>query len=457
MSTSYRPIFHFSPLLGWMNDPNGLVYSKGLWHLFYQHEPNQTQHGPMHWGHAVSRDLVSWEHWPIGLYPDKLGTIWSGSAAVHTRLDGTQELVAAFTQDDAGRGQIQSIAFSDDEGRSWKTHENNPVLTSKRPDFRDPKIFRHGDGWIMAVSGGHEAHFYGSSNLTDWTLLSTFPSPQPGWIWECPDLLQVDGEWILIVSFIVPGGLVAEGSRTHYWIGDFDGARFTPRTEPLVLSFGPDDYAAVSWSDAPHNRKLIIGWMSHWAYAGRTPTEDENWRGAMTLPRELSLHNGTLRQQPPPELLALRGQPVPLGSGDIAFEGEAYEIEAEIQVSSSGQSPVGFRLRVGKGEATQVLYEPSTGELCLDRTRSGQVDFHPEFAASFRAPLEVADGILKLRIFVDRCSVEVFAQDGALYGAALVFPSEGSLGLEFIGDAARVQRAVIYPCISREAPHTASG
>ena len=445
MSTLYRPLFHFSPPQGWMNDPNGLVYFKGWWHLFYQHEPSQLQHGPMHWGHAVSRDLTRWEHWPIAIYPDHLGTIWSGSAAVHSGEAATQ-LVACFTQSDTKLGQIQSLAFSGDEGRTWRSYPQNPVLTSERPDFRDPKIFRHEDQWVMVVSGGHEAHFYASPNLTDWTLLSTFPSPQIGWIWECPDLIEVNGQWILLVSFIVPNGVVAAGSRTHYWIGEFDGTHFVPRTGPHTLSFGPDDYAAVSWSDAPDNRTVIIGWMSHWSYANQTPTQDENWRGAMTLPRELSIEDGSLRQLPPRELLSQRGaaKGISFDENGIAFEGEAYEIEAEIEMANLEAAEVGFHLRVGQNEVTKVLYHPAQGELSIDRTQSGHSDFHPQFAGSFRAPLVVPEGILKLRIFIDRCSVEVFAQDGALYGAALIFPSASSQGIEFLGRGARIKHGAIY-------------
>ena len=433
-----------------MNDPNGLVYYKGLWHLFYQHQPVQLHHGPMHWGHAVSSDLTRWEHWPIAINPDYLGTIWSGSVAVHVRDDGTEGLVAFYTQSETERGQIQSIAFSQDEGKTWQPCDKNPVLDSERPDFRDPKVFRHGDQWIMAISGGHEAHFYGSFNLTDWTLLSTFPTPQERWIWECPDLLQVDGRWILIVSFIVPGGEVAAGSRTQYWIGEFDGTRFTPQSEMHTLSFGPDDYAAVSWSDTPDNRKIIIGWMSHWNYANHTPSHEENWRGAMTLPRELSVKKGTLRQLPPHELSSLRGEAISFQDGNIAFEGEAYEIEAEIDMTNLSQGEVGFHLRISKDEVTKVLYRPaqsetSQGELSIDRTRSGQSDFHPQFAGDFRGPLKVENGILKLRIFVDRSSVEVFAQDGILYGAALIFPSAESHSIEFVGEGAQLNLAIFYP------------
>jgi len=446
MSIRFRPRFHFSPPSGWMNDPNGLVYSQGWWHLFYQHEPHQLKHGPMHWGHAASRDLFNWEARPIAFYPDELGTIWSGSAAQYEQEDGAAPtLVACYTQADTPRGQIQSLAFSRDGGTTWAPSPRNPVLTSQRPDFRDPKIFRHGQEWRMVVSGGHEAHFYASPDLLNWTLLSTFPSPHAGWIWECPDLLEVDGQWVLLVSFIIPDGGVTAGSQTHYWIGDFDGTRFHPHSEMRRLSFGPDDYAAVSWSDAPDARKVLIGWMSQWGYADRLPTEGENWRGAMTLPRELSLVDGVLRQNPPRELRALRGEAIAFDESGLDAHGETFEIEAEIDVSNLRAPEVGFHLRVGPDEATKVLFNVAEGTLTLDRTRAGQSDFHPEFATAFSAPLALQDGIFHLHLFVDRCSVEVFAGEGALYGAALIFPSPQSQGIAFIGEGAHVRRGVFTP------------
>ena len=430
-----------------MNDPNGLVYFQGWWHLFYQHEPNQLVHGPMHWGHAKSRDLAHWEHRPIALYPDELGTIWSGSIAVD---DGGEResprLVACFTQAQTPRGQIQSLAFSEDAGTNWQFYEGNPVLTSERPDFRDPKIFWHRGRWIMVVSGGHEAHFYASTDLVQWNFLSSFPAPHANWIWECPDLIEVNGQWLLLVSFIVPGAPVTQGCFTHYWIGDFDGQRFAPQSGPHLLSFGPDDYAAVSWSDAPDERKILIGWMSQWGYAASTPTADENWRGALTLPRELFIEDEILKQRPPRELHALRGAAIAFDQTNFSIEGDAYELEAEIDISSLTSETVGFHVRVGAGQATQILFSPARGELVLDRTQSGQSDFHADFGAAFRAPLAVQDGVLKLHLFVDRCSVEVFAQDGALYGAALIFPDAQSRGIEFVGEGAVIKRGVFYAC-----------
>lgn len=441
MKSLYRPLYHFSPPRGWANDPNGLVWHDAWWHLFYQHAPS-VDAGAMHWGHAASRDLSHWQHFPIALYPDANGVIFSGSAAGRQVENGADELVACFTYASENR-QTQGLAFSRDGGTTWEKPAANPVLEFHRPDFRDPKIFRHENRWIMVVTAGPELHFYASPDLFDWTLLSTFPAPFEVWTWECPDLFPLGDAWVLSASFIVPGSSPRDGSGTRYFLGDFDGTRFTARREPQRVSFGPDDYAAITWNDAPDGRRILLGWMSHWAYAQQTPTGEEGWRGAMTLPRELSLHGDTLLQNPPRELLARRGEATSFDENDLDFRGDAYEIEAEIDLAELTENEVGFALRVGESEATRVFYDVTRGELCLDRTRAGRSDFHAEFAGAWRAPLHI-EGALKLRIFVDRCSVEVFAQGGALYGAALIFPSATSCGVSFEGRGARIRRGVIY-------------
>lgn len=442
MQSNFRPIFHFSPPQGWTNDPNGLVWHDGWWHLFYQHMPTETHWGPMHWGHAASRDLTHWEARPIALYPDELGGIFSGSAAVND--DARGELVACFTHA-SETSQSQSLAFSRDGGDTWGKYADNPVLTLERPEFRDPKVFRHNGLWLMIVAAGFEAQLYASPDLLDWQLLSTVAAPQRDWVWECPDLFEVDGQWILIASFIRPGSKPASGNGTYYFLGEFDGATFTPHGAPRPLSFGPDDYAAVSWGNAPGDARIIIGWMSHWFYAAATPTESEGWRGAMTLPRELSLRDGNLLQNPPRVLAAQRGEKLSFDDNALSFRGDAYEFEAEIDVSQLTQPQAGFRLRIGDGEATRVFYDAAREELGIDRTQSGQVDFHDGFSGVWKAPLALKNGVLKLHVFVDKCSVEVFAQGGALYGAALIFPSPQSLGIEFFGDGARVVHGAIYP------------
>ena len=445
MTRSYRPVFHLSPTRGWMNDPNGLVWHNGRWHLFYQHAPDHVCWDPgMHWGHAVSHDLSHWEHWPIALYPDELGAIFSGSAAVREERREEGELVACFTHAHE-RGQIQSLAFSRDEGKTWNKYEGNPVLAIDRRDFRDPKIFRYGPEWRMIIAAGFEAQVYASSNLTEWTFLSTFPSPVPGCTWECPDLIELDGQWILIASLILPNSLPKDGNNSRFWLGNFDGFTFTAESGPHALSLGPDDYAAVSWNNVPDRRKVIIGWMCHWTYANQTPTQDEGWRGVMTMPRVLSVKNGALMQKPPEEFRKRRGEPILITEEGIVFRFQAFEIELEVDLTQLRAAEVGIRFRNDADESVQIIYNHESGEICIDRMLSGKTDFHKDFAGVFRAPLPIENNSLKLSTFVDSCSVEVFAQDGLLYGAALVFPSASWRTIEFIGEGARIEHGTLYP------------
>ena len=352
----YRPLYHFSPARGWMNDPNGLVWHNGRWHLCYQHAPDHVCWDPgMHWGHAVSHDLTKWEHWPVALYPDELGAIFSGSAAVREGPGEEGELVACFTHAHK-RGQVQSLAFSRDEGKTWTKYEGNPVLAVDRADFRDPKIFRYSSDWRMIIAAGFEAQIYSSSNLTEWTFLSTFPSPVPGCTWECPDLIDLDGQWILIASLILPNSLPKDGNNSRFWLGNFDGVTFIAQSGPHALSLGPDDYAAVSWSNVPDRRKVIVGWMSHWTYANQTPTQDEGWRGIMTMPRVLSVSNGALVQRPPEEFLKRRGEPILITEEGIACRFQAFEIELEVGLTQLRAAEVGIRVRNDAEELVQIVY-----------------------------------------------------------------------------------------------------
>ena len=440
MPSQFRPIFHFAPPAGWCNDPNGLIFHADWWHLFYQLTPESLKSGPKYWGHAVSRDLSSWQNRPVALAPDELGTIFSGSAVYDAAND---RMVACFTHDAPGR-QVQSLAFSSDAGLTWRKYDGNPVLTSPRADFRDPKVFRHNSQWIMIVAAAFEAQIYASPDLVNWTLRSTFAAPRPDWIWECPDLIRVGEQWVLSGSMIRPGASTADGNGTFYWIGDFNGEQFIAHSEMRALSFGPDDYAAVSWSGAPDERALIIGWMNHWHYAEATPSAAENWRGAMTLPRELSLVDGALHQNPPPEMGARRGAPIALTSPMTDVSSEAYELEATLDLSQLAEGVAGIRLHFGDDSA-RVFYDAATRELVLDRGEAGATDFHASFVKACRVPLELNDNKLELRIFVDRCSVEVFAQGGLLYGAMLVFPAPGARRVEVFGVGAILKSGAIYP------------
>ncbi len=464
---AHRPQFHFTPETGWMNDPNGLVYYAGEYHLFYQFFPDSVDHrGPKHWGHAVSLDLVHWQHLDIALYPDHLGDIWSGSAVVDWNdSSGFQAgdesvLVAIFTHFDRGRQQ-QSIAYSNDRGRSWTRYPDNPVLPNPGiRDFRDPKVFWHeGAGrWVMILAAGDRVRIYTSPDLKEWTFASDFGELEGahGGVWECPDLfpLAVDGDadrikWVMLVS--VQHGAPNGGSGTQYFIGDFDGQRFTNSHAPDSihwLDYGRDNYAGVSFADVPqaHERRIVIGWMSNWSYAGAVPTSP--WRGAMTIPRELALvyaESGQpqLVSRPGAALLGLRGayfkgqaQSV---SGKVDFpignqlSSGAFEILVQVELGTA--SEFGLVVKNQRGDKTVVGYQVAAERLFVDRRVSGVVDFSPDFAPHLStAPLSLSPGTetnsVTLRIFVDRSSIEVFANDGRVVITESIFPHSEHNGLE---------------------------
>ncbi|MDR9852500.1 glycoside hydrolase family 32 protein [Paenibacillus sp. VCA1] len=461
-----RGVYHFSPKENWMNDPNGMVYFKGTYHLFYQHHPFGTTWGPMHWGHAISKDLVTWEELPVALAPDEHGMIFSGSAVVDwnntTGFFGDEPgLVAIFTHHVEGEGsqppvQYQSIAYSTDEGQTWTKYEGNPVLRHDAViDFRDPKVFWHESSaqWVMIVACGQSVCLYRSPNLKEWTLSSEFGEGIGfhGGVWECPDLfpLPVEGtdgqtRWVMLVS-IGDHPDFMEGSRTQYFIGDFDGERFIPdvcsRKTIRWVDYGRDNYAGVSWSDIPaeDGRRLFIGWMSNWKYANLTPTD--GWRGAMTIVRELRLREidgeAALVQQPARELEAYRKPVVSLKSVDAAAAAkqlsglrmESFEIDALIGLSDSSQGRIAFKVRTGTSEETVIGYDAIAKEVYVDRTRSGMADFHPAFAGRHSAVLKDTSGLLKLRIFIDRSSVEVFAGGGQVVLTDLIYPDDTSMGM----------------------------
>ena len=473
-SEKYRPQFHFTPPANWMNDPNGMVYFEGEYHLFYQYYPHGTTWGPMHWGHAVSTDLAHWEHLLIALEPDEHGYIFSGSAVVDWEdttgfFGGKPGLVAIFTHalrvgDTDQYKQTQSLAYSSDKGRTWTKYEGNPVLRNEQiTDFRDPKVFWHAPAkrWVMSIAAGDRIQFYTSANLKDWSYASEFGAEEGSHegVWECPDLIElpVDGnadktKWVLIVS-IAEKAEYPEGSRTQYFIGHFDGTRFTSELAQetvLWLDHGRDNYAGVTWSDVqrPNGAKLFIGWMSNWKYANVTPTV--TWRSAMTVPRDLTLKTGRsgirLVQTPITELQQLRqgsqaweDVQVQPGHNLLAdVHADLYEIECEVEVGDA--SEFGFKVRTSEREETVIGYNAVEQKLFLDRTRSGETDFHPLFACKHGVPLEPVNGLVKLHLFVDRSSVEVFANDGETVLTDQIFPDPSSTGVELYvtGGAARV-------------------
>ncbi len=461
-----RPAFHFTPPANWLNDPNGLVFLDGEYHLFYQHHPHSTDWGPMHWGHAISRDLLHWEHLPIAIFPDEAGMIFSGSAVVdwqNTAGFGAKALIAIYTcHHEPGHHETQSLAYSFNQGRTWAKYSGNPVIPNHGlRDFRDPKVFWHVDHWVMCLSTGSSILFYASPNLKDWARMGSFGAGYGSHdgVWETPDLFQlpVTGSrhtrWVLTVG--VGDGGPAGGSATQYFIGHFDGATFISENPPetvLWMDYGPDFYAPQSWNDEPRQRRILTAWMSNWQYARTTPLD--GWRGAFTLPREAGLlqtPNGIRLMQKPLEALeTLRkslfyAENLLLRPGEnplSGISGDCLEIATEIVLPA----PVfGFRLRVGADEETVITCSAAAQTIRLDRSRSGQVNFHQAFAAIHTAPLPLGE-TLTLSIFIDRSSIEIFAQNGRLVITESIFPSETSLGLEIFteGDATQVKSLKIY-------------
>ena len=417
----------------------------------------------MHWGHAVSRDLVAWEEWPIALAPDELGTIYSGSASLAD--DG--KIVACFTHH-SENGEAQSLAFSGDGGRNFEKFAGNPVLTSDSKDFRDPKIWKMGQSWKMIVAAGRVAQIFSSPDLVSWTLESEFPAPHDEWIWECPDLFLLDGKWVLLASFVVPSA----PHEALFWLGEFDGKRFSPGSEPQKLSFGPDDYAAVSFNNAPDGRRILIGWMSNWAYAAKTPTENDGFRGAMTLPRELSIRDGKLCQNPVREIEKYRGAPVDLSGAVISTNPEnapfrhsisgACDVELEIETGFNDALELDFFFGAPQKIAEKNVW-PEDRDLSLflenhrgayrarlDREGFGRAEqFAPRWAyEAFGAKRET----FKVRVLVDNCSLEIFL-DNEHYGAFLVFPDAPlcAIGLsqtwfaEDVEQTTKIVSGKIYP------------
>ena len=456
----HRPQYHFSPQENWMNDPNGMVYYEGEYHLFYQYYPDSTVWGPMHWGHAVSEDMVHWEHLPIALYPDEHGCIFSGSAVVDWNnttglgVDGKPPLVAIYTYHNfdkekakTGDHQTQGIAYSNDKGRTWEKFKGNPVLPNKDKifDFRDPKVIWHeaSKKWVMVLAAKDRLHIYNSPNLIDWSFTSEFGEGEGnhGGVWECPDLfpLKIKGsdktKWVLIQS--IGEGNPQGGSGTQYFIGDFDGKTFvndnSPQTE-LWLDNGKDNYAGVTWSDVPESdgRRLFIGWMSNWQYATIVPTE--KWRSAMTLPREIQLvetKDGLrVTSTPVKELQKLRQSTrtyesidsVKYAMADFEKDGGLYELEIDFKKPSSGRVTIKFEN--GEMEHVTVYYDAETNEYGIDKSKSGNIKFHSEFGFLHSVQRESDSDNIKMQIFIDHSSIELFADDGRTVMTEIFFTSK---------------------------------
>ncbi len=463
----YRPQFHFSPEEKWMNDPNGMVYFNGEYHLFYQHHPFGTTWGPMHWGHAVSNDMIHWEHLPIALHPDEHGDIFSGSVVVDWNNtsgffnDTEPGLVAIYTS--AGKYpesdrpcQTQSIAYSINNGRTWMKYEGNPVLSNPDViDFRNPKVFWHKETckWIMVIASGQTITIYTSTNLKNWEFASEF-GHQAGshdGVWECPDLfeLEVDGnpeqqKWVLFVS-IGDNPRFKEGSRTQYFVGSFDGTTFVndnKKETVLWLDYGRDNYAGVCWSDIPveDGRRIYIGWMSNWRYANVVPTKE--WRSAMTLPRELSLKTSEegvrIVQHPVKEMdtikkatIEYKGLTVESASTvRIPLKNQLNEIVLTFEQCDAGKFDI--VIQHSETDKTVVIYDFVKKMLLVDRSDSGEVGFSESFSIVQEAPLKPENNKVKLQMFVDTSSIEIFANDGQSVITSLIYPSDGKKELVLV-------------------------
>jgi fructan beta-fructosidase len=445
----YRPQIHFSPKEKWMNDPNGMVYYKNIYHLFFQYYPDSTVWGPMHWGHATSTDMVHWKQQPIALYPDKLGYIFSGSAVVDVHntsgfgKNGKVPLVAIFTHHDpkgekAGRNdyQNQSLAYSLDDGKTWTKYDHNPVLKNMGiRDFRDPKVswYEAGKKWIMTLATQDRISFFSSPNLKDWTRESEFGKELGGHggVWECPDLFTLDDHgkkiWVLLVS-INPGGPNG-GSATQYFIGHFDGHEFTSdQKDTRWIDYGPDDYAGVTWSNTGE-RRIFLGWMSNWWYGTSVPTK--KWRSAMTVPRELSLRqiNGSyyLSSMPVKELNSLEGKTTHLNDIDARnfdLGKQIGKVSGPAHLYLDGDQLDNFSIVLSNdaGEKLVIGYDKNANRYFIDRTASGQVLFAKNFAGRHTAPRVSSATGLDLHLVIDKASVELFADEGLAVMTEIFFP-----------------------------------
>ncbi|MBD5300962.1 MAG: DUF4980 domain-containing protein [Bacteroides sp.] len=470
----YRPAFHHTPLYGWMNDPNGMFYKDGVWHLYYQYNPYGSKWQNMTWAHSTSTDLVNWEHHPNAIEPNGLGSVFSGSCIVdknNTAGFGKDEIIALYTS--AGINQMQSLAHSSDNGETFEIYPGNPVITLES-EARDPNMFWNEETkeWnlLLAHALDHEMLIFTSPDLKTWTLQSSFGKglgAQDG-VWECPDLFQLpvngtdEKKWVLICN-LNPGGVFG-GSATQYFVGDFDGKTFTVDTPASGtvptkwMDFGKDHYATVSWSDAPDDRRVVIGWMSNWQYAAEVPTKQ--FRSANTLPRDISLFRGDdgeyyISTLPSPEVNALRDKKVTaVKSKSIGKNPLKYPLptandgicEIDLTVTATKNTPVSITLSNAKGEHCDMVFNPADCTFSFDRTESGLTDFSQDFPAKVSAPTLRNSNSQSIRIFVDRSSIEVFDTDGNFVMTNLVFPTEAysTVSLAADGGKATLNSMEIY-------------
>ena len=419
-----NPVYHHTPAWGWMNDPNGMFYKDGVWHLYFQYNPYGSQWENMTWGHSTSTDLIHWTFQGAPIEADAWGTVFSGSAVVdhnNTAGFGKGAVVAMYTS--AGENQTQSIAYSNDNGQTFTKYDGNPVLTSNTPDYRDPHVFWNEDikRWNMIMAEGQHMDIYSSADLKEWKLESQFGAEygNHGGVWECPDLMKMkvrgtdQYKWMLLCN-INPGGPFG-GSATQYFVGQFDGHKFTCESAPEVtkwMDYGKDHYATVTFDNAPDGRRVAMAWMSNWQYANQVPTMQ--YRSANSVPRDLDLYEYQGQTYcgvtPSPELAAAR----PKKATKTLTEA------CEMVVTLKGNATI--TLANDKGEQVVMTYDEKSRTFAMDRTKSGQKEFSDDFAALTVAP--VHGKMSQLRLFIDRSSIEAFDADGKMAMTNLVFPTK---------------------------------
>ena len=456
---TYRPVYHHTPVYGWMNDPNGMFYKDGVYHLYFQYNPYGSMWGNMTWGHSTSTDLTHWTYEGTAIVPDAWGAIFSGSCVVdkdNTAGFGKGAVVAFYTSAKStpwGDIQSQSMAYSLDNGKTFIKYEHNPILTSTERDFRDPKVFWYAPGkhWVMMLAVGQEMQIYSSGNLKEWKKESSFGAMQGahGGVWECPDLVEVavegskEKKWVLICN-LNPGGPFG-GSAAQYFVGSFDGKKFVNEspTQTKWLDWGKDNYATVTWSNAPAGRCIALGWMSNWQYANNVPTTQ--YRSANTLARDLTLYRAGgelyLKSKPSPEIKKARAEEKKISTFEVKGNYEvaslladkkgAYEIEMTIE--NKGTSKIDFSLMNEKGEKVAMYYDVVRKQFVMDRSASGIVGFSRDFPAVTVAPVRNTDQI-HLRLFIDRSSVEAFGEEREYVMTNLVFPAEPYNRMVFSSD-----------------------
>ena len=470
----YRPAYHHTPLYGWMNDPNGMFYKDGVWHLYYQWNPYGSKWQNMTWGHSSSTDLVNWNHHPAAIEANGLGAVFSGSSVVDTENTagfGKNAVVALYTSADLS--QIQSIAHSVDHGHTFEIYPGNPVITLES-EARDPNMFwdTANNRWVLSLAHAldHEMLFFTSPDLKNWTLQSAFgkgKGAQDG-VWECPDLfkLKVDGtdeeKWVLVCN-INPGGPFG-GSATQYFVGDFDGTTFKADTDAdgniptKWMDYGKDHYATVSWSGAPDNRRTLIGWMSNWQYAAEVPTLQ--YRSANTLPREAGLFKNAdgqiyMSSAPSPELVNIRDKEiVKVNNKSEKKKKRVFSLpvsndgvcEILLDLDCRRADSVDIRIANNADESVTLRYNSSDHTLSFDRRHSGIVDFSQDFPAVTVAPTFENDKKISLRIFIDKSSMEVFGNNGKFVMTNLVFPTMpySTLSISATGGSAKIENLKIY-------------